>query len=359
MRIAQVAPLYESVPPKLYGGTERVVSWLTEELVGMGHDVTLFASGDSLTTARLIPGCKRALRLGSQPCDPVLWHTLMLDEVFRRKDEFDVIHFHVDYMHFPLSTRENVTHLTTLHGRLDLPDLVPLYRRFRQVPLTAISDSQRSYLPYANWQATVHHGLPPDSLSLGEGKGGYVAFLGRISPEKGLDQAIQMAIGAGLHLKIAAKVDPADAAYFQTIIKPLLAHPLVEFIGEIGGLDKSKFLGDAAALLFPIAWPEPFGLVMIEAMACGTPIIAYSCGSVSEVMKEGVTGWVVKNVEEGIESLKKIGEFDREGCRAHFEKNFTSARMAQDYLRVYSEISEPECDSSALTMDTTSLMKVS
>src|SRR5216684_3165395 len=262
MRIAQVAPLYESVPPRLYGGTERVVSWLTEELVSLGHDVTLFASGDSVTNARLVPVCKRALRLDSDCIDPLPHHVLMLEQVFRQAREFDLIHFHTDYVHFPLSRREQTPSVSTLHGRLDLPDLVPIYENFREVPLVSISNRQRQPFPWVNWQGTVHHGLPRTAFAFVDGNSGYLAFLGRISPEKGVDQAI------------------------ERVIKPLLDHPLVEFIGEIGSAEKNAFLGNAAALLFPINWPEPFGLVMIEALACGTPVKSYPFGSVPEIIAD-------------------------------------------------------------------------
>jgi glycosyltransferase involved in cell wall biosynthesis len=338
MRIAQVAPLYESVPPKLYGGTERVVSWLTEELVSLGHDVTLFASGDSLTAAHLVPPCKKALRLDPTCMDQLAHHVIMLDQVFSEKEKFDIVHFHVDYLHFPFSRRQQIAHVTTLHGRLDLPDLQPLYRHFRDMPVISISDSQRKPLPWANWQGTIHHGLPRDSFSLGGGKGEYLAFLGRISPEKGLDQAIEIAKRAEMPLKIAAKIDRVDVEYFQAIIKPLLDHPLIEFIGEIGYSEKDAFLGNAAGLLFPINWREPFGLVMIEAMACGTPVIAYPRGSVPEVVEESVTGFVVPDLEGAVRAVKRLGEIDRRKCRQHFDLHFDAERMAKDYLTIYQRL---------------------
>lgn len=344
MRIAQVAPLYESVPPKLYGGTERVVSWLTEELVRLGHDVTLFASGDSVTEARLVPVCAEALRLSPTCIDQVAHHILMVEQVFAEKDNFDLIHFHVDYLHFPLSRRETAPHISTLHGRLDIPDLVPLYREFREVPVISISDAQRAPLPWVNWQGTVYHGLPESEYSLGDGKGKYLAFLGRISPEKGVNRAIEIAKRAGIPLKIAAKIDRGDMEYFQTVIKPLLKHPLVEFIGEIGYPEKNDFLGNAMALLFPICWPEPFGLVMIEAMACGTPVIAYPNGSVPEIMEDGVTGFVVPDVASASKAVHQLHTLDRKICRQRFEERFSAARMAQDYLAIYEKLScsEPE-----------------
>ncbi len=335
MRIAQVAPLYESVPPARYGGTERVVSWLTEELVRLGHDVTLFASGDSLTTARLVPASKQALRLDPNCVDPLAHHVIMLDQVFSRRDDFDLIHFHIDHMHFPLSRLTGITQITTLHGRLDLPDLAPLYRHYREMAVISISDAQRKPLPWANWQGTVYHGLPRESFAMGDGSGGYLAFLGRTSPEKGLDQAIEIAKRTGMHLKIAAKVDRGDREYFTTVIEPLLDHPLIEFVGEIGYPEKSDFLGKAAGLLFPIQWQEPFGLVMIEAMACGTPVIAYPLGSVPEVMVDGLTGFTVPDKESAILAVSRLKEIDRKKCRRHFEDRFDSARMAQDYLEIY------------------------
>jgi glycosyltransferase involved in cell wall biosynthesis len=338
MRIAQVAPLFESVPPRLYGGTERVVSWLTEKLVDLGHEVTLFASGDSITNARLIPACKQALRLDADCIDHTAHHILMLEKVFSRASEFDMIHFHSDYWHFPLSRRQHVPCITTLHGRLDIPDLVPLYEEFREMPVISISNSQRAPLPWLNWRGTVHHGLPPKSLALGSGKGGYLAFLGRISPEKGVDQAIQIAIQAGIPVKLAAKVDRADHEYFQQTIKPMLKHPLVEFIGEIGADQKSEFLGNAMALLVPIVWPEPFGLVMIEAMACGTPIIAYPRGSVPEIVVNKLNGFIVKDVDSAVQAVTRLDEIDRNACRKYFDQYFTDDRMAREYVSVYSHL---------------------
>ncbi len=335
MRIAQVAPLYESVPPKMYGGTERVVSWLSEELVRLGHDVTLFASGDSMTTARLIPACQESLRLSPESIDHLAHHFVQMEQVLRHKDEFDLIHFHVDYLHYPLSRRERYSHITTLHGRLDIPDLVPLYNVYSEMPVVSISDSQRDPLPHLNWQGTVHHGLPIDSYNSYRKPGEYLAFLGRTSPEKGLDRAIEIAGGAGMPLKIAAKIDKADQEYFETVIQPLLGRADVEFIGEIGYPEKNEFLGKAAALLFPIAWPEPFGLVMIEAMACGTPIIAYPFGSVPEVVEHGVSGYLVADQASAVEAAKQIDKIDRRQVRKHFEQNFTADRMALDYLKIY------------------------
>jgi glycosyltransferase involved in cell wall biosynthesis len=338
MRIAQVAPLYESVPPKLYGGTERVVSYLTEELVGQGHDVTLFATADSMTSAQLIPACPEALRLNKTATDHFAHHVVMLEQVFQRKHDFDIVHFHVDYLHYPLSRREQLVNLTTLHGRLDIPDLVPVYKVFQDMPVVSISDAQRKPLPWINWQGTVHHGMPPDRLTFRPGKGNYLAFLGRISPEKGLDQAIQIALRLDMPLKIAAKVDPADEEYFQTVIKPELDHPLVEFVGEIGYPDKNDFLGDAIALLFPINWSEPFGLVMMESIACGTPVIAYPRGSVPEIIEDGVSGFLVHNVEQAVKAVKRISQIDRRRCRRRFEQRFTATRMGDQYLKLYERL---------------------
>jgi glycosyltransferase involved in cell wall biosynthesis len=358
MRIAQVAPLYESVPPTLYGGTERVVSWLTEELVRLGHEVTLFASGDSLTTARLVPGCKRALRLDPNCVDQMAHHIVMLDKVFCESDDFELIHFHVDYLHFPMSRLSGARQVTTLHGRLDLPDLASVYQRFPEMPIISISNSQRRPLAAANWQGTVHHGLPRQSFSLGSGAGGYLAFLGRTSPEKGLDQAIEIAKRAGMPLKIAAKIDRVDVQYFENVIRPLLDHSLIDFIGEIGYLEKNDFLGNAAGLLFPINWHEPFGLVMIEAMACGTPVIAYPLGSVPEVMKDNVTGFIVADQEHAVKAVRRLGEIDRRECREYFEEHFDAERMALEYLQIYQRIIRKEPQTSALSDGVLNWMKV-
>ena len=340
MRIAQVAPLYESVPPKQYGGTERVVSYLTEELVREGHEVTLFASGDSVTSAHLVAACRRALRLDERCVDRLAHHILLLENVFRHADDFDVIHFHVDYLHFPFSRRRPIVHVTTMHGRLDIPDLVPLYEEFRDMPLVSISNAQREPLPWVNWQATVYHGLPQDLYRYRPEPGKYFAFLGRISPEKRVDRAIEIAKQTGIPLKIAAKVDLVDKDYFETVVEPLLREPLVEYVGEIGEGEKDEFLGNAYALLFPIDWPEPFGLAMIEAMACGTPIIAYRQGSVPEVMDEGHTGFIVDELEDAIAAARRIPELSRRRCREMYEQRFTAARMARDYLRVYERLIE-------------------
>jgi glycosyltransferase involved in cell wall biosynthesis len=342
MRIAQVAPLYESVPPRLYGGTERVVSWLTEKLVSMGHEVTLFASGDSVTNARLVSPCPTALRLDANCIDPLASHILMIEQVANQADDFDLIHYHLDYIQFPLCRRQRIPTLTTLHGRLDLPDLVGIYKEFREMPLASISQAQREPLPWVNWMGTVHHGLPPNSLSLQNGAGGYLAFLGRISPEKGLDRAIEIAIKAGMKLKIAAKIDRADRDYFEKEIKHLLTHPLIDFIGEIGHSQKNEFLGNAVALLFPIRWPEPFGLVMIEAMACGTPVIAYPCGSVPEIVCDGISGFLAHDVDEAVDAVGRINEIERRVCRQHFELNFTDEHMARNYLNLYQQLIHPE-----------------
>jgi glycosyltransferase involved in cell wall biosynthesis len=338
MRIAQVAPLYESVPPKYYGGTERIVSYLTEELVRQGHEVTLFASGDSETKARLVAVCRRSLRLDKHCIDQLAHHLVMLEGVLQRSGEFDVIHFHVDYLHFPLSRRQSFPHVTTLHGRLDIPDLVPLYTEFHDMPVVSISDAQREPLPWVNWQATVYHGLPDDLYRFRAGPGSYLAFLGRISPEKRVDRAIAIARDVGIPLRIAAKVDKVDRDYFDSVVSPLLRDPLVKFVGEIGEGEKDEFLGNAQALLFPIDWPEPFGLVMIEAMACGTPVIAYRNGSVPEVMEEGSTGFIVEELEDAVEAVRRVPELSRARCREVFEERFTAARMARDYVQVYERL---------------------
>ncbi len=341
MRIAQVAPLYESVPPKYYGGTERIVSYLTEELVRQGHEVTLFASGDSVTKAELISPCRQSLRMDMNCIDQMAYHTLMVEQVFKRIDKFDVVHFHVDYMHYPLSRRHDAVHVTTLHGRLDIPDLAPLYREFSEMPVVSISAAQRKPLPWINWRGTVYHGLPPDLYRFHKDAGDYLAFLGRISPEKRVDRAIEIAKRSGIPLKIAAKVSAADKAYFESTIKPLLNDPLVEFIGEIGEDRKNDFLGKARALLFPIDWPEPFGLVMIEAMASGTPVIAWPMGSVPEVMEQGRTGFIVRNMDEAVMAVRNLPELGRKRCREIFEQRFVSERMAHDYLRVYEALLSP------------------
>lgn len=335
MRIAQVAPLYESVPPKLYGGTERVVSWLTEELVALGHEVTLFASGDSLTSARLIPACPTALRLNPACVDEFAHHLKMLELVRQEKDEFDLIHFHIDYVHFPLSRSERLPQVSTLHGRLSIPDLVPLYREFCDMPVVSISVAQRLPLPWANWQGTVHHGLPATNFEPCFEPGHYLAFLGRVSPEKGLDQAIEIAKRSEIPLKIAAKVDRADREFFESRIKPLLDSELIEFIGEICESEKNEFLGNALALLFPIVWEEPFGIVLIEAMASGIPIIAYARGSVPEIVEDGVNGFLVRDADSAVKAVRRIDQIDRGLCRRQFEQRFTSKRMAQDYLTIY------------------------
>ena len=338
MKIAQIAPLYERVPPKLYGGTERIVSYLTEELVRLGHEVTLFASGDSLTAAKLVRCSDMALRLNPVIENPLPYHISLLEEVRRRADDFDVLHFHIDMLHAPRLGDFWDRTVTTLHGRLDLPDLKPFYRTFSDIPYVSISRSQRRPMPPVHWAGNVYHGLPRDLLSFHKypAEGGYLAFLGRISPEKRPDRAIEIASRAGLPLKIAAKVDKADQAYWDELIQPLvLAHPNVEFIGEISDREKADFLGNARALLFPIDWPEPFGLAMIEAMACGTPAVAFKCGSVPEVIDDGVTGFIVRSVDQAVVAVQRIGEIDRESVRATFEQRFTVERMARDYLNIY------------------------
>ena len=338
MRIAQVAPLIESVPPKHYGGTERIVSYLTEELVASGHEVTLFASGDSVTKARLIASCERSLRKNERCKDPVAREVLLMDHVIGHINEFDLIHFHTGYLHFPICRYLPVPHVTTLHGRLDIPDLVPVFDRFRNEPLISISNAQRHPLPWANWEATVYHGLPKGMLQFQPNQGNYLAFLGRVSPEKRVDRAIEIAKRVGMPLKVAAKVDRVDRRYFKREIEPLLQQSHVEWIGEINDRDKGEFLGNAYALLFPIDWPEPFGLVMIEAMACGTPVIAYDCGSVPEVMEDGVTGFIVRNVDEAAEAVSRVQNLSRASCREVFDRRFTADRMARDYVKTYTKL---------------------
>jgi glycosyltransferase involved in cell wall biosynthesis len=337
MRIAQIAPLQECVPPKLYGGTERIVSYLTEELVRQGHDVTLFASGDSKTAANLVPCCDLALRLNPSVRDYLPYHIIMLEEVRRRATDFDVLHFHIDFLHAPVIRPLAHRTVTTQHGRLDLPDLAPFYGVFRELPLVSVSDHQRKYLHHANWIGTVHHGVPGDLLPFQlRSNGGYLAFLGRISPEKGPNRAIEIAVRAGMPLKIAAKVDRVDQAYWDEIIHPMVkAHSNVEYIGEINEFEKADFLGDAAALLFPIDWPEPFGLVMIEAMACGTPVIAFRRGSVPEIVEDGTSGFIVDTVEQAVAAVRRIATLDRAEVRGAFERRFSVERMAHDYLAIY------------------------
>jgi len=339
MRIAQVAPLYESVPPSSYGGTERVVSYLTDELVRQGHDVTLFASGDSATEAKLRPVCDTALRLGhNNVIDPIAHHLRMVEMVARDADQFDIVHFHIDYLHFPVTRREKTCAVTTLHGRLDIPDIAPLFREFDEMNLVSISDAQRTPLPWANWVGTVHHGLPENLYTLGSGEGGYLAFLGRISPEKRADRAIAIAKRAGVPIKIAAKIDDVDKEYFDAQIRGLLDDPLVEYVGEIGEREKNDFLGNARALLFPIDWPEPFGLVVIEALACGTPVIAHPMGSVPEILDNGVTGFIVKGIDDGAKAVEGIDLIQRRACRQAFEQRFTVDHMARNYSVLYQRL---------------------
>jgi glycosyltransferase involved in cell wall biosynthesis len=339
MKIAQVAPLYESVPPQLYGGTERVIAYLTDELVKEGHEVTLFASADSKTLAELRPACERALRLqGKRVIDPLAHHLRMLEMVAQEAADFDIVHYHVDYLHFPLTRRLGIANVTTLHGRVDIPDAHPMYREFGELPLVSISDAQRELIPWANWFATVYHGLAEDLYVPQARPGKYLAFLGRICHEKRVDRAIEIARRTGMPLKIAAKVDPADQAYFEAEVKKLLCDSLVEYVGEIGEREKSDFLGNAYALLFPIDWPEPFGLAMIEAMACGTPVIAYRMGSVPEIIDEGVTGYVVDDLDAAVKATERAGTLDRRICRQVFENRFSAGRMCSDYLAVYRRI---------------------
>jgi glycosyltransferase involved in cell wall biosynthesis len=342
MRIAQIAPLIESVPPSLYGGTERVVSYLTEELVRQGHEVTLFASGDSLTSAELVACSASALRLAPNVKDPIPYYMLMLDKVRERADEFDVLHFHIDQFHFPLFRPIAERTLTTLHGRQDLPDLQVLYRGFAEMPLAAISNAQQRPIADARIVATVHHGLPANLHAPSfDVRGGYLAFLGRICPEKRPDHAIAIARATGMPLKIAAKVDQVDKAYFHETIEPLLNGPGIEYVGEINEQSKAPFLGAAAALLFPIEWPEPFGLAMIEAMACATPVLAFRHGSAPEIVEDGVTGQIVETKEEAIEALPAVLALDRRRVRRRFEERFSATRMANDYVRVYESMLTP------------------
>lgn len=334
MRIAQIAPLAEAVPPKLYGGTERVVSWLTEALVARGHEVSLFASGDSTTSAQLIACAPQGLRLSGMR-DHIASHLVMLDNVLRRIDDFDIVHFHVDLLQYPVFRAHAARCLTTLHGRLDLPDYHPVYEHFSEMPLVSISNAQRKPMPpNVNWLATIHHGMPDSGMYSAEG-GDYLLFLGRICPEKGPVRAIEIAKRAGVTLKIAAKVDPADQQYFDTIVKPLLDHPLIEFIGEVGDRGKFELLSRARALLFPIDWPEPFGLVMIESMSVGTPVLAWRNGSVPEIIKDGVTGVIVDGVDDAVLAVDSIRRLSRAGVRRHYENNFTVSHMAARYEAAY------------------------
>ena len=341
MRIAQVAPLVESVPPKHYGGTERIISYLTEELIRCGHKVTLFASGDSVTGAELVPVCRRSFRQNKRAKDYLSREVLLMDHVLERAAEFDLIHFHTGCLHYLICRQLPVPNITTLHGRLDTPELCRLYERFREVPMISISNSQRTPWPCANWQGTIYHGLPQDLFRFHPEPGGYLAFLGRASPEKRVDRAIEIAKRIGVPLKIAAKVDPADRRYFKRVVEPLLNDPHIEWLGEITDKDKDAFLGNAYALLFPIDWPEPFGLVMIEAMACGTPVLAFEAGSVSEVMEDGVTGFIVNDIEQAVEAVGRVRELSRAGCREVFEKRFTASRMASDYVNVFMRLADP------------------
>ena len=339
MKIAQIAPLFESVPPRLYGGTERVVSYLTEELVRQGHDVTLFASEDSFTTAKLVSCIPRAIRLDPDIIDPIPHFMVMLDKVQERAAEFDILHFHIDYFQFPLFRSSRIPMLTTLHGRQDLPDHLPLYNRFPQMPLVSISLAQRLPLPGSNFVGNVYHGLPPALLKPApRSADGYLAFLGRMSPEKRPDRAVEIARRSGMKLKLAAKVDQADAEYFRRVVEPLIDGKQIEFIGEINDSNKREFLNQASALLFPLDWPEPFGLVMIEAMACGTPVLGFRCGSVPEIVEDGHTGIIVDSIQEAVQAVPQLLRLDRSKIRFRFEQRFSSSRMARDYVAIYQKL---------------------
>ena len=337
MKIAQVAPVIESVPPKTYGGTERVVHYLTEALVAAGHDVTLFASGDSRTSADLFATIPESIRLSTTRKDPIIAHMLQMEEVVRHAHRFDIIHYHTDFYHFPVSRHLTTPHVTTLHGRLDLPELQDVYHEFADMPVVSISNHQRTPLPQAHWVNTVYNGIP-DTYTFHEQPGEYLVFLGRFCAEKGPEEAIQIALQTGYPLKMAAKVDPVDAEYFESRIRPLLDHPLIEYIGEVNEQEKNVLLSQAYALLFPIQWPEPFGMVMTESMACGTPVIAFERGAVPEVMQPGVTGFIVHSVEEAIQAVFRIRELDRRECRRYFESRHTSQHMAQGYLQTYCKV---------------------
>jgi glycosyltransferase involved in cell wall biosynthesis len=338
LRIAQVSPLVEAVPPQTYGGTERIVSYLTEELVRLGQEVTLFASGGSSTAADLIAVSATPLRGDASVTDPLSRNVIEIEEVFKRADDFDVIHFHDGFLHFPLARRQQIATVTTVHGRMDLPDLVPIFEEFCEMPLISISDNQRSPLPHANWIGTVPHGLPKDLYSFSKEAEDYLVFIGRICREKRPDRAIELAKRIGVRLKIAAKVDKVDERYFETEIKPLLNDASIEFVGEVNEPQKNRLLGGAKALLFPIDWPEPFGLVMIESLACGTPVLAFECGSVPEVLVNGKTGFIVRNMDQAVEALHQIHTIDRQACRREFEERFTVSQMAQNYLRIYEQL---------------------
>jgi glycosyltransferase involved in cell wall biosynthesis len=338
LRIAQISPLTEAVPPKLYGGTERVISWLTEELVGLGHKVTLFASGDSVTSARLEPMWPTALRLDGSVRDPNALHMSMIEQVCRRAKEFDLLHFHLDYYPFSVVSRQSTPFLTTLHGRLDLPEHQPVFSTFSTIPIVSISNAQRRPVPNAHWIGTVNHGMPEDLLRPVPADASYLAFLGRISPEKRVDRAIHIAERCGLPLKIAAKVDVVDHDYFEETIRPLLAKPHVEFLGEISDAQKSDFLSRAVALIVPIDWPEPFGLVMIEALACGTPVIAFNRGAAPELIEDGVTGFVVEDETSAVGALRHVSRLSRTVVRQRFEERFTARRMAKEYLELYRDL---------------------
>ncbi|MDR4478984.1 MAG: glycosyltransferase family 4 protein [Nitrospira sp.] len=338
MKIAQVAPLWESVPPVLYGGTERVVSFVTEELVRQGHEVTLFASGDSTTKAHLVPMCPEALRLSKVVMNYDAPMIAMLEQAFSPSGEFDLIHSHLEFLPFPLAKRSRTPVLTTLHARLDLPELLPVFRKFAGLPLVSISDAQREPIPWANWQATIHHGLPQDLYTFHADHGKYLVFLGRVAPEKGLDQAIEIAKRVDMPLRIGAKIDPSNAEYYRQVIEPLLDHPLIEFVGEVTDLEKDDFLGDAYAMLAPYDWPEPFGLVFIESLACGTPVIAYRRGSVPEIIDHGVTGFICDTMEDMTQSVRHVSLLNRTHCRHSFDARFSVERMVRDYVRVYERI---------------------
>lgn len=339
MRIAQIAPLNESISPKTYGGREKVIHYLTEELVEQGHDVTLFASGDSETSARLITHASEALNSDKGVQDTLAHHIAQMQDVIEHADEFDLLHFHTDYLHFPFTSRMNKPKVTTLHGRLDIPDLVYVYHKFKEQPLVSISDSQRTYMPVeVNWLKTVHHGVPADKYEQGDGQGNYALFVGRISPEKRPDRAISIAKEAGMKIKIAARIDQADRTYYEKLIQELLDLPHVEFVGEVSEDEKIQLLKDARALLFPIDWPEPFGTVMIEAMACGTPVIAYKHGAVPELISHGENGFVVEHFDEAVEALNNVDVISREEVRYHFEQRFTSRIMTEKYLEAYGRL---------------------